>query len=292
MSTFDTPDPISVSVEVGVGAIRIAATDRTDTVVDVRPSDPTKKGDVTAAEQTQVEFANGRLLVKTPKLPHRWSPFGPSGRGGSIDVEIGVPEGSRVSSEAGVAALRSHGRLGDCRFRIGAGDVHIERTSALEVRTGAGSVTIGETAGMTVISVGSGSVVIDRVAGESAIKNGNGETRVGEVTGDVRVNAANGSITIDRAHRGVVAKTANGSVRIGDVLQGSVVAQSAMGAVEIGVHDGVAAWLDLSTKFGQVRNDLDAADGPGTSKGTVEVHASTSFGDIAVFRASTVGTAS
>jgi hypothetical protein len=292
MSTFDTPDPIFVTVELGVGAIRIAATDRTDTVVDVRPSDPTKKTDVTAAAQTQVEFADGRLSVRTPKLPHRWSPFGPSGRSGSVEVEIGVPEGSQVSSETGAATLRSHGRLGDCRYRTGAGDVYVERADALVVRTGAGSVTLGEAAGTVTVSVGSGSVVIDRVAGELVIKSGNGDTRVGEVTGDARLNAANGTITIDRAHRGVVAKTANGSVRIGEVSQGAVVAQSAMGTVEVGVRDGVAAWLDLGTKFGQVRNDLDATDGPGTSTGTVEVHASTSFGDVAVFRASPVGTTS
>ena len=292
MQTFDTPGPISVTVELGVGDVRIVATDRTDTVVDVRPSDPTRKADVAAAEQTQIEFANGRLLIKTPKLPHRWSPFGPFGNGGSVDAVIELPEASQVSSETGAASFRGRGRLGDCRHRTGAGDVNVERANAVDVKTGAGSVTIGEAAGTVTVSAGSGSVVIDRVAGELMVKNGNGDTRVGEVTGDARVNAANGTIAVDRAHRGVVAKTANGSVRLGDVSQGAVVAQSAMGAVEVGVHDGIAAWLDLSTKFGTVRNDLDAADGPGSSKGTVEVHASTSYGDIAVFRASAVGTAS
>jgi len=57
MPTFDTPEPISVTVEIGVGDIRIVASDRTDTVVEVRPSDEAKKSDVTAAEQTRVEYA-------------------------------------------------------------------------------------------------------------------------------------------------------------------------------------------------------------------------------------------
>src|ERR687897_902184 len=83
MTTFDTPEPISVTLEVGVGDIRIVASDRTDTVVDVRPSDPAKKSDVTAAELTRVEYAEGRLLVGAPKGWRQWS-F--RGGGESIDV--------------------------------------------------------------------------------------------------------------------------------------------------------------------------------------------------------------
>ena len=40
MPTFDTPEPIAVTLDVGVGDIRVVAGDRTDTIVDVRPSDP------------------------------------------------------------------------------------------------------------------------------------------------------------------------------------------------------------------------------------------------------------
>ena len=67
------PEPISVTLEVGVGDIRIVASDRTDTIVDVRPSDPAKKSDVTAAELTRVEYAHGRLLVEAPKGWRQWS---------------------------------------------------------------------------------------------------------------------------------------------------------------------------------------------------------------------------
>ena len=112
MPTFDTPEPISVTLEVGVGDIRIVASDRTDTIVDVRPSDPAKKSDVTAAELTRVEYANGRLLVKAPKGWRQWS----LRRGGeSIDVEIGLPAGSQVVGESGVAGLRCTGRIGATR---------------------------------------------------------------------------------------------------------------------------------------------------------------------------------
>jgi len=39
MPNFETPEPISVTLELGVGNVRITVSDRTDTTVEVRPSD-------------------------------------------------------------------------------------------------------------------------------------------------------------------------------------------------------------------------------------------------------------
>src|SRR5262245_33425713 len=114
MKTFDTPEPISVTVEIGVGDIRIAASERTDTVVHVRPSDPSKKGDVLEAEQTRVEYTNGRLKIGAPKDWRRWKPWG---GGESVDVRVDVPAGSTLSGRMDVGAARCTGRLGDVRFR-------------------------------------------------------------------------------------------------------------------------------------------------------------------------------
>jgi hypothetical protein len=111
MPTFETPEPISVTLVLGVGDIRISASDRADTVVDVLPSDPAKKGDVLAAEQTRVDFANGRLVVKAPKGWRQWAPW----EGGkSVLVRIELPSGSGVWGSGGVASLQSSGRVGDC----------------------------------------------------------------------------------------------------------------------------------------------------------------------------------
>jgi hypothetical protein len=54
--------------------------------------------------------------------------------------------------------------------------------------------------------------------------------------------------------------------------------------VEIGACDGVAAWLELDTKFGNVQNDLVAAGRPEPDEDAVEVHARTSMGDITIHR--------
>jgi hypothetical protein len=56
------------------------------------------------------------------------------------------------------------------------------------------------------------------------------------------------------------------------------------GMAEIGVLDGVAAWLDLNTRYGNVQNDLDAAERPAAGEDAVEVRARSSYGDITIRR--------
>lgn len=282
MPIFDTPEPISVTLEVGVGDIRVVASDRTDTVVAVRPSDPGRKSDVTAAEQTIVEYASGRLLVKSPKGWRQWSL---RSRGESIDVQIELPAGSEVNGEAGVVMLRSTGRIGACRFKTGAGDIQVDQTGLLDLKAGAGDITVGHAAGNVEISTGTGAVGIGSIDGSAVVKNSNGDTWVGKVTNDVRVKAANGRITIDRAGAAVTAKTANGDVRLGEVERGAVMIETAAGAIEVGVRDGVAAWLDLKTGFGNVLNDLQASDRPTPDEEAIDLHARTAYGDITIRRA-------
>ena len=281
MPTFDTPEPIFVTLDLGVGDIRIVASDRTDTHVEVLPSDGAKKSDVAAAEQTRVEYAGGRLLIKAPR---GWRQYTFRGGGESIDVQVDLPAGSRVRGEAGVAALRCKGRLAECRYRTGIGDIHLDQAGPVQLKTGAGDITVDQAVGDAELTTGSGAVRIDSIDGAGVIKNSNGDTWVGEVTGDLRVNAANGRISVDQAHAAVAAKTANGDVRLSEVARGAVLAQTAFGKVEIGILDGVAAWLDLNTRYGNVQNDLDAAERPEPGEGAVEVRARTSYGDITIRR--------
>jgi DUF4097 and DUF4098 domain-containing protein YvlB len=281
MPTFETPIPISVDVELGVGDIRVAASDRTDTVVEVRPSDPARERDVTAAEQTRVEYAGGRLVIKAPRS---WRQYSWRGDGESIDVEIALPAGSRLDVEAGVAALRATGRLGEFHYKTGAGEISVDQAGPVRLRTGAGDVTVDRVAGRAEISMGSGALQVGGVDGSAVVKNSNGDTWIGEVAGELRASAANGKITVDRPRGTAVAKTANGDIRLGTVTHGEIVAETAFGKVDIGVGEGVAAWLELNTSFGNVHNELEPTDAPASGEDALQVRARSGYGDITVHR--------
>jgi hypothetical protein len=285
MPHYETPEPISVSLELAVGNVRIAAGDRIDTIVQVRPSDPTREADVTAAEQTRVEFADGRLTVKAPK---GWRQYAWRSDGESIDVEISLPAGSRVNAEAAAAALSSSGRLGELHYKTGVGAIRLDETGPVHVRTGAGDVSLEHAAGRAEIKTGSGSVEVGRVDGPATIKNSNGATWIGDVAGELVANAANGRIAVDRPRAAVRAKTANGEILLGAVARGEIVAETGFGNVDVGVVDAVPAWLELKTSYGNVRNELDASERPGPGEDAVQIRVRTGFGDITIHRSTVV----
>ncbi len=280
MPTFDTPQPVSARLSLGfvVANVRVTASDRTDTTVDVQPMDASSKADVKVAEQTRIEYADGRLEVRAPKLSTLF------GRTGSVDVTITLPSGSRLQGETGMGELLCEGRLGECRFKTGYGEIRLDQAGAVNLRSASGDVTVDHADGGAEITASNGAVNIRRIDGPATVKNSNGATWIGEVTGELRVNGANGGVTVDRAHAGVTAKTANGSVRIGEVTSGAVTLETAAGSLEVGIHTGTAAWLDLNTVAGRIRNELAAAAGPDNSEETVEVRARTYVGDIIVRR--------
>jgi DUF4097 and DUF4098 domain-containing protein YvlB len=278
MPKYETPEAISVTLELGVGAVRITATDRTDTIVEVRPSDDADESDVKAAQQVRVDYANGVLEVTGPKARVFTRKIG------SVDVAIDLPSGSAVSAEMQVGDFRCAGRLGECGFKTSIGKVRLERTGPLRLHTSAGQVTADAIAGNAEISTGSGRVQIGEVEGWAVVKNSNGDITIDTVTGDLRLRTANGDISVERAGAGVEAKTANGSIRLGEVVHGSVVLETAMGDLEVGVAEGTAAWLQVNTGFGHVRNLLQDASQPGESDETVEVRGRTSYGDITIRR--------
>ncbi len=99
------------------------------------------------------------------------------------------------------------------------------------------------------------------------------------------MSGANGDIEIRSAEDSVTATTAHGTLRVGDVARGTVQLETSYGAIEVGVREGTAAWLDVSSGSGQVRNTLTASEAPEKTEDTVKVRARTRHGNIDVRRA-------
>ena len=280
MPAFDTPGPISVTLELGVANVRFAAADRTDTTVDVRPTDPNDESDVKAAQQVRVDYGNGTLHVTGPRV----RAFDFSRKTRSVDVTVELPTDSRVSADVQVGDYDSAGTLGESRFKTSAGNIRLDHTGALRLQTGAGHVSV-EGSGNTEVTTGTGKVRLGAVEGTAMVKNSNGDTAIAAAGGDVRIRSANGDIAVDHAGAGVDAKTSNGAIRLGEIVRGSVTLGTSMGDLEIGIAEGTAAWLQVNTGFGHVRNLLEAAGKPATSDETVEVRGHTSYGDVTIRRA-------
>jgi hypothetical protein len=280
MPSFDTPEPITATIDVAVGAVLISAGDRRATVVEVRPSDASNDDDVKVAELTLVEHTNEHLLVKAPKQ-RSW--LGRNG-GGSIDVTIELPAGSHAYGAGQSTDFRSDGRLGNCRIKTGLGHIQLDQADTLSLKNGIGDIGVDRATGHAEVTTGSGEVRLRDLAASAVVKNSNGDTWVGVAGGDVRLSAANGSIAVDVAHASVVAKSSNGDVRLGEVVRGSVVLETRLGDLEVGIREGTAAWLDIRASAGKVHNALEAAEAPEPSAETVEVRARTTAGSIVIRR--------
>jgi hypothetical protein len=288
LSNFNTPSPIAVVLDLYVADVRFAVSDRTDTIVEVRPSDPNKTPDVKAAENTRVEYddATRTLNIVSRKPLNRFVNFS-SKRPESIDLVIQLPADSDVRGAAELGDFQSDGVLGTVAFKTNFGAVRLAETGPLNVRSGFGEIAVEGVSGSAEVHTSSGEIRISAVDGTADVSIGNGKVRIGVVTGLANVKASNGSVSVDRALSDITAASSNGEVRIGEVARGKVSATSKNGGVEVGVREGSAAWLEVNTEVGRVYNELASSDAPEADEPVdkVEIRASTKLGDVAIRRA-------
>lgn len=278
MPSYDTPEPISVTAHVGAGSIRFTASDRPDTVVKVTPLGPKRDKDVRAAEQTEVTYVSGVLSIRTKERRM----IGPSG---GVDVTVDLPTGSHVEVTGSATQVLGEGRLGEVRVKASVGDVRLDTTGPLQLTASHGSITVDRAEGAAEITTSSGSIRVGLVDGPAVLKNSHGTTTVGTATGDLRVSGANGAIDIARAEGSVTATNTHGALRIAEAVCGTVQLETNYGAIEVGVREGTAAWLDISSDKGQVRNRLATSEGPEETEDTVKIRARTRHGNIDILRA-------
>jgi DUF4097 and DUF4098 domain-containing protein YvlB len=184
MSTYSTPRPISAVLNIPAGSIRLVATDRTDTAVEVLPADASKSRDVKAAEQTRVEYADGVLRIAvTAKNQY----FGPSG---AVVVTVQLPAGSEAEVKAAGADLRATGRLGDVVVESAQGPIDLEQVASARITSSAGDISVGRLEGPAEIRTSKGDIRIAEAA-RGAVEL---RTEVGEVE---IVAAAGVSATLD-----------------------------------------------------------------------------------------------
>lgn len=174
MPTFQTPEPISAIVDVPSGYVQVIASDRADTVVDIRPTDPEDKNDVRAAKQVRIDFTAGTLSVKMLKGWRTYSPFGGTP---SIEVTIEVPAGSRLEATAAIGRLLVSGEFDQCDLEISAGDIAVERPrGSVTAKTAKGNIRIDDAArGVLRLETSMGDLEVGILPGSAAHLDSNAQ---------------------------------------------------------------------------------------------------------------------
>jgi DUF4097 and DUF4098 domain-containing protein YvlB len=251
--------PINIQVDSWASGSVAVAGEPTDTVtVQVEPVHHGADGEALLSE-VRVSFEDGRLWIIGPKdVNFR--------RRRGLDLTIKAPAGSRLAAKTASADVSCVGELGDLRVTTASGDVTASCvTGHASVQTASGDVMMRE-AGTATVNTASGDVHFDRVGGEATLNT---------VSGDVRVSQCGGSV---EAH------SVSGDVDISSVTAGNVSLNSVSGDLTVGVVPGIGVYLDLASTTGDIRRQLEDADGEEASA-AAEIRCHTLSGDILIRRA-------
>ena len=261
MPTFDTPQPITARIESAAGHVRLTASDRSDTVVQVRPSDASHAADVRAAERTRVDLMGDTLNVSVG----RWGPFG--ARTGAVEITVELPSRSRLDISVASAYVQADGDYASCRLASASGDLNVAHVE-----------------GHIEADTASGRIAVDAARGNGSISTASGDATIGELEGDLKFDAASGRLSVERLRGSLRARTASGRIAVATGFHGEISVRTASGDVGVGVAAGTAARLDIITGSGVVTQDMRPSDAPAEGDAALVVNVRTASGDVAVRR--------
>ncbi|WFE50583.1 DUF4097 family beta strand repeat-containing protein [Micromonospora sp. WMMD1155] len=216
MMTFDTPTPISAVLDIPAGRVQVIAADRSDTTVEVLPTDPAKNRDSRAAEQTTVTYADGVLRV-TAATPGN-ALLGPSG---SLQVTVRLPADSRIQATSASAELRSVGRLADITFDGAYRQIKIDEAASVRLTAIDGDVEIGRLNGPAEISTARGDIrITEAVHGTVVLRTQSGDisvTAAAGVSAALDADTGSGRISNSLKNDGTTALDIRATTSYGDI---------------------------------------------------------------------------
>jgi DUF4097 and DUF4098 domain-containing protein YvlB len=278
MPTYTTPSPVDARIDLPLSDIRVIASDRDTTVVDVVGDD----------DAIRCVFSRNQLTLSTTADRGGvvgWGlgmlGLGPSS-GATVTVE--VPTGSDLHATARHGSLSTQGSLGTCQVHTEHGGVHLDEVGPVEIRSRHSEISVEHATADLEITTSSGDVRVGVIAGSASITNNDSDILVNDPHGPRQLRGSHGDMTIERLYADLLARNAYGNVRVTEVVAGTCDIATTYGEVEIGIAEGTAAWLDVRSDAGTVRNRLDQQPGPDAFDHAAEVRAQTRDGDILIRR--------
>jgi len=279
MHSFQTPNPIRLNVHLPKGRIMVVAEETTETRVELTAihGDTASNAWIAGAEVTH----NGdEIVVRFPKAR-----LGLFGTGGAVEARIHAPLGSAARLSAGSGRIETAGRLGQVIASAGSGTIRLDDTGEASATTGSGDIAINTSAGSVEAKTGSGRISVGRVGADARITTGSGHAELAEAAGDAKLTTGSGNIEVGQAGDSLEAFAASGNVEIRRADHGRIRAKTVSGQISVGVANGAAALLDISTVSGRVNSELEAAEAPGADELRVELTLSTVSGAVNLARA-------
>jgi len=275
--TFETPNRITLVVRTGAGHVTVTAEDTDRTTVELTALNGQAQD---AIDQARVEQQGSSVVVDVPR--HRAGLFR---QGPSVGIAITCPHGTVLQVKADSSDVRATGTFEQAVVTTGSGDIDVEAaTGAAKLKTGSGSVSAGQVDGALIASTGSGNISVHQSGGSATLNVGSGDISIGELAGEVVTKTGSGDVEVGQLGGALLTKTGSGSLTVRRATSGSVKATGASGNISIGVGEGTAAWLDMSTLSGRVSQELGESDAPSEGQQRVEITARTVSGNLRVHR--------
>lgn len=289
-------------------AVRLDQKDRGDTTsVTVRLPDGL---DEVRYQDEQFRRLDVRLEYEGDRIRVR----GDDGERLRVDLELEIPQGTKLELRQGVGDISVDGVDADLELSLNygrlraadgqgalvaatrAGDIDIKsQRGQVDAKAGSGDVRIENMLGATVARTGSGDVSLRGVDGEMRVETGSGDLELEDVTGSVRARTGSGDVEFRDLRAGPALDIATGS---GDVDAGGdlgalrdVTIRTGSGDVTLRSSTPLSLRLSLATGSGGIKVDVpvmgDVESGRRSFKATVgdgagEARINTGSGDISV----------
>jgi DUF4097 and DUF4098 domain-containing protein YvlB len=175
-----------------------------------------------------------------------------SRRGGSADLDITVPIGTRVQIDGFSAPYTVKGVKGE-----------------VKLETMSGNVEVSDAVGGTQIETVSGWIKADNIDGDLRAESVSGRLDISNVNGDIDAESVSGHAWITGAKaRSVKAETVSSSVSYSGTIDpsGNYSFKSNSGRITLAVPPDIGATVSLETFNGNVDSDFPVTMGSGTNK--------------------------